>query len=103
MRNRFHQIFFFFLLFAFVTSLLRTSNLSSLQWSEEEVEMAAKIGDKECDDDLTYAFEDLLSHDFENSDFEEKNASAINRIIASHYAEPHLENLSYPPEFKAVI
>ncbi|MGV3629627.1 MAG: hypothetical protein ACO1O6_00380 [Bacteroidota bacterium] len=98
MRNRFHKVFFFFLLFAFVISLLRTSNLSLTQCSEEEVEMMAKISDNECDDDLTYVFEDLLSHDIENLNFEVNNASAVNRIIASHYAEPNLENLSYPPE-----
>ncbi|MCE3296843.1 MAG: hypothetical protein K0R65_2557 [Crocinitomicaceae bacterium] len=100
MQKRSHKVIFFFLLFTFVISLLRTSNLSLLQCSEEEVEMAVKIGDKECDDDFAYAFEDLLSHEIENITFEEKNAAAVNRIIASHYAEPNLENLSYPPELK---
>jgi hypothetical protein len=57
----------------------------------------SKMGSEECGEDLTYTL-DLISHDIENLNFEEKNASHVNRMLSSNYAEPNLENLSYPPE-----
>lgn len=92
-----NKVIFFFLLFTFLSTLIRTSNVSAAQFSEEEVHVA-KIGDEECDDELTYNFQEIISHEIENIGFEDKNACTINRIISSNYLEPHLENLSYPPE-----
>jgi hypothetical protein len=100
MRNRSYKFVFFFILFSFAVSLVRTTGFSAFGLNEEELVETEKVGDKECDDELTYAFE-LISHETENSDFEEKNACLVNRILASNYAEPSLENSSYPPE-KAV-